>query len=156
MMSTRGSILACALPSLLLGAGLACAGRPLATSMAGTSPLPAPDAFNCLREQLKTVGFTQTSYDVNDMRLTARRYDDETRRPDVQFRRMVDRLEFEVSPGSGDAVTNISAEAKTFAEYSTHRGPTEEQARTSATAREAARALLDKCSGPVDSLPAQG
>ena len=69
------------------------------------------------------------------MRLTARKNDDKARRPDTQFRRVVDRIEFEVRPGTGGRVTEITGEAKTFAEYSTQRGPTEEQEKTSETAQ---------------------
>ncbi len=56
-MNHRIAILALA---LLAGCG---GGAPLVTTLSGPSPLPAPDAFSCLRDQLKTTGFTQTSYD---------------------------------------------------------------------------------------------
>ncbi|HWB40527.1 MAG TPA: hypothetical protein VG500_04670 [Gemmatimonadales bacterium] len=135
---------------------LGCAGGTRTTSLTGTSPVPAPDAFTCVREQLKTVGFVQTSYDTDELRITARKFDETTRRPDVQFRRMVDRLEIEVAPGTGGAVTSIRVDAKTFAELSTHRGPTEEQETTSATARDAAQTILQKCSQPVDSTSVPG
>jgi hypothetical protein len=135
---------------------LGCAGGTRTTSLTGTSPVPAPDAFTCVREQLKTVGFVQTSYDTEELRITARKFDETTRRPDVQFRRMVDRLEIEVAPGTGGAVTSIRVDAKTFAELSTHRGPTEEQETTSATARDAAQTILQKCSQPVDSTSVPG
>jgi hypothetical protein len=135
-----------------------CGGNaPLATTLSGPSPLPAPDVFNCLRNQLKITGFSQTSYDPNDMRLTARKIDEDARRPDTQFRRMIDKIELEVGPGSGGQVTEITGEASTFAEYSTQRGPTEEQQKTSETARNAVQTLIDKCSNaPVDSLSQQG
>ena len=142
---------------LLLGAVLTgCLGGQRTTSIVGTSPAPAPDAFECARNQLKGVGFAQTSYDVDQMRLTARKFDEKQRRPDVQFRRMVDRLEIEVAPGTGAAVTSIKIDAKTFAEYTTHRGPTEEQDKTSTTARAAAQTILQKCTQPVDSLSVPG
>jgi hypothetical protein len=134
----------------------ACVGGVRTTSVTGTSPTPAPDAFECLRNQLKTVGFTQTSYDTEQLRITARKFDEKQRRPDVQFRRIVDRLEISVAPGTGDAITNIAVDAKTFAEYTTHRGPTEEQEETSTTARSAARTLLQTCSQPVDSTSVPG
>jgi hypothetical protein len=149
-MNTRIAILSLA---LLAGCG---GGTPLVTTLSGPSALPAPDAFSCLRDKLKTTGFTQTSYDPSDMRLTARKYDDETRRPDTQFRRMIDRIEFQVRPGTGDAISEITGDAKTFAEYSTQRGPTEEQQKASETAQQAVKTLIDKCGAPVDSLPRQG
>ena len=130
-----------------LGAVLlaACAGGQLAQTTSTASPAPAPDAFECVRNQIKAVGFTQASYDTDELRLTARKHDETARRPDVQFRRMVDRLEIDVAPGSGGEVSRITVVAKTFAELTTHRGPTEEQERTSETAREAARTILEKC-----------
>jgi hypothetical protein len=133
-----------------------CGGAVRTTSLTGTSPAPAPDAFECLRNQLKPVGFAQTSYDTDELRITARKYDETTRRADVTFRRLVDRLEITVAPGTGDAVTNIAVDAKTFAEYNTHRGPTEEQEQTSTTARSAAQTLIQKCSQLVDSTSVPG
>ena len=142
---------------LSIGLALAgCAGGVRTTSLSGTSPAPAPDAFECLRNELKGVGFAQTSYDTDELRITARKFDETARRPDVTFRRLVDRLEIQVAPGTGDAVTNIAVDAKTFAEYNTHRGPTEEQEKTSATAQDAARTLIQKCSQPVDSASVPG
>ena len=135
---------------------MGCAGGVRTTSIAGTSPAPAPDAFECARNQLKGVGFAQTSYDVDEMRITAHKFDETQRRPDVQFRRLVDRLEIEVAPGAGNAVTNIKIDAETFAEYTTHRGPTEEQDKTSATARAAAQTILQNCSQAVDSTSVPG
>ena len=142
---------------LLLAVVLAgCVGGVRTTSLTGTSPAPAPDAFECARRELKGVGFSQTSYDTDELRLTARKFDETQRRPDVQFRRIVDRLEIEVAPGAGAAVTTIKVDAKTFAEYTTHRGPTEEQDKTSTTARAAAQTILQKCSQPVDSTSVPG
>lgn len=161
-MRSRVPIHSTVLPSIpwwLLGVvfGLAgCVGRPMTTTVAGTSLAPAPDAFACVRDQLKTVGFTQSSYDTDELRVTARKLDESQRRPDVQFRRMVDRLEIDVAPGGGDAVTNISVDAKTFVELTTQRGPTEEQEKTSETARAAAQTILQKCSQSVDSLSVPG
>ena len=140
------------LPALLsLTVAVACAGATRSTSLAGTSPVAAPDVFECLQKELKTVGFAQTSYDTEALRITARKFDERQRRPDVQFRRIVDRLEIQVAPGTGDAMTNITVDARTFAEYTTHRGPTEEQEKTSTTAQAAGRTLIQKCSQPVDS-----
>ena len=145
------------LTPLILGVAVAgCGGGVRTTSLSGASPVPAPDAFECLRNQLKSVGFAQTSYDPDEMRITARKYDETVRRPDVTFRRLVDRLEMQVAPGTGNAITNIAVDAKTFAEYNTHRGPTEEQEKTSVTAQTAAQTLIQKCSQPVDSTSVPG
>ncbi len=139
----------------LLTAG--CVGGQMTSSYMAASPSPTPDVFACVRGQLKANRFDQTSIDVNDNWLTARKYDEKVRRPDVTFRRLVDRLEIEVAPGAGgDSVTTVSVKARTFAETVTQRGPTETQERTSETARAAAQSILDKCSRQVDSLSVPG
>jgi hypothetical protein len=128
--------------SIALGA---CTGRPLATFGAAASVSPAPDVYACIRKQIKDVGFTQESYDENELRVTARKYNEQVRRPDVQFRRLIDRIAFDVNTAGGDSVTAVSAQASTFAELVTHRGPTEQQERTSETAKDAARMVLGRC-----------
>ena len=133
----------------------ACSNAPYATTLTASSPSPAPDVFQCARAQIKAVGFDQSSLDVDEQRLTARRYDETVRRPDVQFRRMIDRLEIEATPG-GDGVTTLEVTPRTFAEYTTQRGPTEEQEKTSERARAAAQTILEKCSQPVDSTSVPG
>lgn len=136
---------------MLLTAG--CGGGQMTSSFTAASPSPTPDVFACVRNQLKANRFDQTSIDVNDNRLTARKYDELVRRPDVNFRRLVDRLEIDVAPGAGgDSVTALSVKARTFAETVTQRGPTETQERTSEAARAASQAIIDKCGGQVDSL----
>ena len=134
-------------PVLATVALAACAGGGMARSSSAPSAAPAPDAFECVQKQIKAVGFTQTSHDTDDLRLTARKYDESARRSDVTFRRLIDRLEVQVSPGAEGEVSRISVVATTFAERTTHRGPTEEQERTSEGASAAARTILEKCGG---------
>jgi len=134
----------------------ACNNAPLATTVTAPSPAPAPDVFQCAKNNLKPLDFDQTSYDVEENRLIARRFDYEERRPDVTFRRMVDRLEVQAVPGQGDAVTTLEITARTFAEYTTQRGPTEVEERASETALAAANKLLQRCKAPVDSTRVPG
>jgi len=134
----------------------ACNNAPLARTLTATSPSPAPDVFQCARDQLKVIRFDQSSIDLEAQRLTARRYDDKARRPDVQFRRVVDRLEIEAVPSAEAAVTTLEVTARTFGEYTTQRGPTENEEKTSETALSAAQTILQKCSRPVDSLSVPG
>jgi len=134
------------LTCVLAGAGLgACVGRPFATSLTATSPAPAPDVFACVKDQLKALDYSQSSIDVAEHRITARKFDETVRRPDVNFRRLVDRIEIEVAPGSGQAITTLSITPRTFAELTTQRGPTEVQERTSTQATAAAETILQKC-----------
>ena len=135
---------------LLIAFSAGCAGKQMTSSLTAASPSPAPDVFACARNQLKAIRFDQTSYDLNDYRLTGRRYNEKVTRPDVSFRRLVDRLEITVAPGAGgDSVSVLSVNARTFAETVTQRGPTETQESTSATADSAAHAIVDKCGGTV-------
>ena len=126
-----------------------CAGGQLAQSLSTASAAPAPDAFACARDQIKAVDFTQSSYDTEELRVTARKHDESVRRPDVQFRRLVDRLEVDVDPGSAGEISRITVMARTFAELTTHRGPTEEEEKPSQAVRAAAQAIVDKCGGEV-------
>jgi hypothetical protein len=135
----------------------ACAGGQMTSSYMAASPSPTPDVFACVRRQLKANKFDQTSIDVNENRLTARKYDEKVRRPDVTFRRLVDRLEIEVAPGAGgDSVTTLSVKARTFGETVNQRGPTETQEKTSQTAQVASQAIVDSCTHAVDSLSVPG
>jgi hypothetical protein len=133
-----------------------CSNAPLGRTLTATSPSPAPDVFQCARNQLKAVKFVQNSIDLDAQRITARRYDETVRRPDVQFRRIVDRLEIQALPAGEDAVTTLEITARTFGEYTTQRGPTETQEKTSDTVLAAAQTILQKCSRPVDSLSVPG
>lgn len=133
-----------------------CSNAPLARTLTASSPSPAPDVFQCARDQLKAIRFDQSSIDLDARRLTARRYDEKARRPDVQFRRVVDRLEIEAVPAAESGVTRLEVTARTFGEYTTQRGPTENEEKTSETALSAAETILQKCSQPVDSLSVPG
>ena len=110
----------------------------------GTAPKPVTDVYACTRAGIAPSGYTQTSYDVDAHRLTARRYDETVRRPDVRFRRMVDELEIEVrSDSAGRSAITVSA--RTFAEYITERGATLVQEAASDGVRAAAQALVAAC-----------
>jgi hypothetical protein len=129
----------------LLAAALVACGHAYGASAAGTSPNPVPDVFECVKTQLKAIGYSQTSLDATENRITARKFDETVRRPDVNFRRMVERLEILVSPGSGGAITTLEVTAHTFAELTTQRGPTEIEERTSTQAAADAQTLVKKC-----------
>jgi hypothetical protein len=139
----------------LILTGCAAAGSPITTSLAGNSAVPAPDAYTCAREQVKALGgWRQTSYDDEALRVTAVKYDDKARRPDVQFHRLVHRIFIDVDPGTGGAVTTIKGDASTFGEYATQRGPTEIQEKTSDEAKQAAQTIISKCSQAPAPVPA--
>jgi hypothetical protein len=105
----------------------------------------APDqTFACVKKQLGELGYKQTSIDASDYRVTATKIDYKTRRADTQFRRMLNKLDVDVA-AEADGQTSIKALGRTFAEYSTHRGPTEEQEKASEQVNSDAQALLERC-----------
>jgi hypothetical protein len=126
---------------LLLHAG--CGGT-LYLAANRTSPRPPAEVFDCAKGQIAVLGYTQTSLDVEGHRITARKYDWETRMADTQFRRMVERLSVEVRSSAGGSA-HLRVDAHTFAELATQRGPTEMEQEASPAVRAAAQALLEAC-----------
>jgi hypothetical protein len=123
----------------------ACSQHYAAPSSVQTSA--APDAaFDCVKRQLPILEYKQSSIDVAEHRITAQRYDTEARRPDVQFRRVIHRMEIEVGANAGGQ-TSIDVKSHTFAEYTTQRGPTEVEEKASAEVKEDAEKLLKACGG---------
>ena len=107
----------------------------------------APDAaFECVRRQLPTLDYKQRSLDMAEHRITAQKYDLEARRSDVQFRRLINRMEVEVGANAGGQ-TSIDVISHTIAEYTTQRGPTEVEEKASADVKEDAQKLLKACHG---------
>ena len=110
----------------------------------GTPSRQPAEVFECVREQIPVLGYSQASLDTEAYRVKALKNDWETRSADTQFRRRVDRLSVEVQ-GSSTAPTVLKIEAHTFAEYGTQRGPTEVEESASAGVKAAAQSLLEAC-----------
>ena len=122
-----------------------CAAR-YAAPANGRSSLGPEESFECAKKQMAALGYKQTSIDVAERRLSGTKIDPKGRRPDVQFRRMLDKLEVEVAPGA-DGQTSVQVQGRTFAEYTTQRGPTEVEEEASAEAKAASQQLLERCRG---------
>lgn len=110
----------------------------------GTSPRPPVEVFDCVKGQILVLGYSQTSFDVQEHRITARKDDWDTRLADSQFRRMIERLSIDVG-GSPEGGAQLKIGAHTFAEFVTHRGPTEIERSASPAVRAAAQSLLEAC-----------
>ena len=109
------------------------------------SPTTGPaDAIECARKQLGPLGYRQTAYNDQELRVLARKPDTKTTRANPQFRRNIDQLEITAVPGA-DGKTALTVVGRTFAELETHRGPTEEEERASTGVKESAQAILDGC-----------
>ena len=126
---------------LLLPAGC---GSTLYLTMKGTSPRPPAEVSDCVKSQLKVLGYTLTSVDVKDQRISARKSDDETQVSDTRLEKNYDRLSIEVGK-SGDGGAQLSVGAHTFSRVSTHAGPWETEQEASPAVKAAAQALLEAC-----------
>jgi hypothetical protein len=123
----------------------ACAQRYAAPASLQTSAAPE-ESFDCVKKQLASLGYKQSSIDVGEHRITGIKYDLEARRADVQFRRVINRLQIEVAPNASGQ-TSIDVQSHTLAEYTTQRGPTEVEEKASDEVKQDAGQLLVRCRG---------
>ena len=123
---------------------LAGCGKALSTPVSTRTSAGPEDTFACVKKQLGELGYRQTSSDMSEQRITATKIDFKSRRPDVQFRHILDKLDIDVSAGA-DGQTSIEALPRTFAEYTTQRGPTEVQEKASEQVKADAQQLLERC-----------
>jgi len=131
---------------VFLGAAVLVAGcgKPLSAPVSTRTSAGPEDTFGCVKKQLEELGYRQSSNDATDHRVAATKIDSKSRRPDVQFRRILDKLEVDVS-ATADGQTTIEVLPRTFAEYTTQRGPTEVQERASDVVKADAQTLMDRC-----------
>lgn len=112
------------------------------------APAAAPtDVIACVRAKLAPLGYQQTAFDQTDFRVTARKADNSVHRADAQYRRNIDRIEVQASPGA-DGKTALSVTGRSYAEFETQRGPTEQEEQASADVKHSAQAILDACGQP--------
>ena len=123
---------------------LAGCGKALSTPVNTRTAAGPDDTFTCVKKELGALGYRQTSTDATERRVTATKIDSKSRRPDVQFRRIHDKLDVDVS-ATAEGQTSIEVLPRTFAEYTTQRGPTEVQERASELVKADAQTLLDRC-----------
>jgi hypothetical protein len=123
----------------------ACAGRYSEPVTAHTAAAPE-HTFECVKRQLAALGYKQSTIDTDELRITGTKIDSKNRRPDSQFRRVLDRVEVDVSP-EADGRTSLVVQGRTFAEYTTQRGPTEVEESASQEVRTTTQRLLERCRG---------
>jgi hypothetical protein len=122
----------------------ACGQKTFSTPVNGSTSAGPEDAFACVKKQIGELGYKQTTNDVDEFRLTATKLDYKTRRPDVNFRRIHDKLEVNVA-AKANGQTEVKVLGRTFAEYTTQRGPTEEEQKPSEQVQSDTKALLERC-----------
>jgi hypothetical protein len=121
-----------------------CGQKTFAAPVSARTSAGPPDTFACVKKQLGELGYRQTSSDAAEYRINAAKVDYKSRRPDTQFRRILNKLEMDVA-AEADGQTSIKALARTFAEYTTQRGPTEEEEKPSEQVRSDAQTVLERC-----------
>jgi hypothetical protein len=123
---------------------LAGCGKALSTPVSTRTSAGPDDTFACVKKQLGDLGYRQTSSDAPEHRVTATKIDSKSRRPDTQFRRILNKLDVDVSAGA-DGQTSIQVLPRTFAEYTTQRGPTEVQESASEQVKADAQQIVERC-----------
>jgi hypothetical protein len=119
-------------------------GHRLATPVSARTSASPAETFDCVKKQMADLGYKQTSIDVDAHRISGVKIDMTSRRPDTQFRRILNKLDVEVV-AQADGGTSLDIQPHTFAEYTTQRGPTEVEEKASEEASTAAEQLLDRC-----------
>jgi hypothetical protein len=123
---------------------LGCGQKSYSTPVSMQTSASPDQTYACVRKQLGELGYKQSSLDTPELRVTANKIDNKSRRPDVQFRRMVEKLEVDVAAGA-NGQTSIQVLGRTFGEYSTHRGPTEVEENASQQVKTDAQTLMERC-----------
>jgi hypothetical protein len=121
-----------------------CGQKTFSTPISARTSAGPDDTFACVKKQLGELGYKQTSIDATEHRITSTKIDYKTRRADTRFRRMLEKLDVEVA-AEADGQTSMKALGRTFAEYTTNRGPTEEQDKPSEQVQADAQTLLERC-----------
>jgi hypothetical protein len=121
----------------------ACSGR-LSTPVNVSNSASPQDTFDCVKKQLIALGYKQTSIDVDELRITAVKIDPKSRRPDTQFRRILNRIEVDVGAGA-NGQTSLEIRPHTLAEYTTQRGPTEVEEKESDEVKNDSQQLVERC-----------
>lgn len=123
---------------------LAGCGKALSTPVSSRTSAGPDDTFACVKKQLGELGYRPTSTDIAEHRIVATKIDFKSRRADTQFRRILNKLDVDVS-AAVDGQTSIEVLPRTFAEYTTQRGPTEVQENASEQVKADAQQLLERC-----------
>jgi hypothetical protein len=146
---------------LLAATVLAACGRPTSTATVAPSQLAPPDAFQCVMNTMKAIGFQRTMYDEADRRTSGRRENPNISFSSTQFRKTWDRLDVQVLAASDG--TQVEVLPVTEAEYFGQNGKNFQPLTPSEDVQAAARKLQRDCggapSGPTgapaaDSVPA--
>jgi hypothetical protein len=132
-----------------------CSSSTLYRSATVAVPLGPPDAYSCARQQLKSLGYRETSHDDDAHRVKAQKENTTLKVSSTMLRKVYDRLIVEIAADAKGS-TSFEVEAHSIREYSNQQGITEEEVEASPEVQADASALLKQCQGQAaskDSLP---
>jgi hypothetical protein len=118
--------------------------KPYAAPVSSSTAATPDQTFECAMKQMQALGYNRSSYDTDERRVNGTKIDPKAHRADTQFRRVLNKLEMEVS-SQPDGKTKLEVVGHTFAEYTTQRGPTEVEEKPSDQVRADTQQLLKRC-----------
>ncbi len=124
---------------------LAAARKHLAAPVSSRTAAAPEDTYACVKKQLGALGYKQTSNDVADIGSLPTSSTRRPAAPTCNSAACWTNWMSDVSAES-DGQTGIQVQGRTFAEYTTHRGPTEVEEKASARRSSAdAGQLIERC-----------
>jgi hypothetical protein len=130
--------------TLSLAAITACSGRTLMYSASSLGSTPPQDAYACVADQVKKLGYRVRAHDDDSRRILAERDNPEIREANGLFRRGFDRLEITSSPDASGQ-TQVGIKAQSFKESVTARGNTLDEIEATAQAKADSKTILEAC-----------
>lgn len=133
-------------PSALLAACTllaGCGGTLVSTTRTSSSAAP-DDLFDCVQNQLKTMGYNRMQYDALERWYVAQKPDPDTRVPSGLYRGTKNVLDTKVRPDASGA-TVLEITAKSFDEYTNARGTDSQERPVTERAKLDAQALQQAC-----------
>ncbi len=131
------------LTALLLIALPACSGTLYNTTRANTSGAP-DDVYQCVQNQLKTMGYRRMQYDAMDRWYLAEKEETGVQVSSGLYRKSWITLDTRVRPNA-DGTTGLEITAHSYQEYASARGPDRTEQPVSTKAKLDAKSLHEAC-----------
>lgn len=129
---------------LPLAALLAACTATLYSTVQGASTAVPDDAYTCVQNQMKTLGYRRTQYDALERWYVGQKEEVDPTVASGLYRKTVHVLDTKVRPDASGS-TAIEITAKTFEEYSNQRGVDLQEKKASALVKRDAQTLVQAC-----------
>jgi hypothetical protein len=131
-------------PVLLLLAALSACGGNLNSTVRGSTLTPPSTVYECVQQQLETLGYRRMQYDTDAHWYLAQRVDPTDRVSSGLYLKTVDRIDAKVRPDASGA-TSLELGLKTVQIYSTAAGDREEEKPASSNVKRDAATIAAAC-----------